>query len=99
MKILNRNDAPCDDVDNGSQINLEKCITTGVEEKLNCTIPDMSSGQVEAPVGKVYERLCSSKEEFLQYVYFDDMNRYTELQLSRDFGCTRSCQRRKYDLK
>lgn len=90
MNLLNRNDAPCDE--NGSQTNLEECITKGIENKLNCTIPDMSSGEVLAPVGEINDKICSSREEFLNYTKLDDMNTYSELQLSRDFGCTSSCQ-------
>ena len=90
MNLLNRHDAPCDEI--GGQINLEECITKGEEEKLNCTIPDMSTGEVMAPIGKIDNKLCSSGEEFKNYTRISDMNYYTELQLSTDFGCTNSCQ-------
>ena len=97
MNLLNRYDAPCDET--GGQRNLEECIRKGKEERLNCTIPDIGSGEVKAPSGKLDNKLCSTKEEFMKYKIIDDMNFYSELQLSRDFGCTKSCQQYKYDLK
>ena len=91
MNFLNRRDSPCDE--NGDQMNIEECIKTGIEKELNCTIPDMSSGEVLTPVAKITtSHLCSSKTEFLNYFLLNQLTGYTEKKLYENFSCIATCQ-------
>ena len=90
MNLLNRPDASCDETAN--HITLDDCIKNAIEKKLNCTLPDMSSGEALAPVGKPINKLCSSKEEFLNYTLLRELSSISELKIFQDYGCRISCQ-------
>ena len=90
MNLLNRPDAPCDETAN--HITLDDCIKNAIEKRLNCTLPDMTSGRALAPNGKPINKLCSSKEEFLNYTHFFKLSSLSELKIFQDYGCRISCQ-------
>ena len=93
---LNRHDAPCDE--GRDQMNLELCIKRGIEQKLNCTIPDMSSGEALPTVGKPNYDNCFNEDQFTKFGDLYSMNGYTEHKLYEEFGCIATCQG-KYFLK
>ena len=90
MNQLNRDDAPCDE--DSDQMNLELCIKRGIEQKLNCTIPDMSSGEALPPAGKHNYDICTNKDQFAKFGDLYSLNGYTEQKLYQEFGCIATCQ-------
>ena len=96
MNHLNRHDAPCDE--DGDKLNFELCIKEGMEQKLNCTLPDISSGEALPPVGKPNNDICLKKEQLTNFIHFGSFDGFTEQKLYQRFGCIAKCQG-KYILK
>ena len=94
MNMLNQDSAPC--ADETHQMNVGQCIARGLEKKLNCAIPDMSSGDAVPPVGNLNTKLCSSEEEFSNFKESFRMSGYTEKTLYEQFGCVAVCQGKIY---
>ena len=90
MNFVNRRDSPCDE--DGEQMNIEECIKAGIEKELNCTIPDMSSGEVLTPNGKIADHICSSEKEFSSFIELYQLTGYTEKKLYENFSCVATCQ-------
>lgn len=98
MDLLNLEEEPC----NGTEgdIDFETCIRDSVEEKINCTIPDMMSGVPVAPVGRGDKPLCSTSEEYGNYSQiYQSMELTSEGDIFKDYGCLPKCQRNKYDTR
>ena len=80
-------------------MNINECIKYGIEKKLNCTIPDLSSGEAVAPVDKLNSTLCSNSADYQNYkrLYDESVKSYpTEAAIAKEFGCIASCQGWKY---
>ena len=92
MNLLNRHFSPCEKEAN--QINVAQCIKRGMEKKLNCTIPDISSGDVVPPVGNLNTKMCNTDEDFHNYIKHFTFTGYTEKKLNEEFGCIAPCQER-----
>ena len=90
VNLLNHRDDPCEE--GSDQMNLELCIKRGIEKKLNCTIPDMSSGEALPPVGTLNYDICFNKEQFLRFLNISSLNSYTDQKLYQEFGCIAACQ-------
>ena len=91
MDLLNLEEEPC----NGTEgdIDFETCIRDSVEEKINCTIPDMMSGVPVAPVGRGDKPLCSTSEEYGNYSQiYQSMELTSEGDIFKDYGCLPKCQ-------
>ena len=97
VNLLNIPDDPCDETD--VQMNIQECIKDEIEKNLGCTIPDLNYGEA-APVGKLNNTLCSSREDYLNYTRLYDISlpeSYpTEAAISKEFKCIASCQESKY---
>ena len=91
MSLLNLAEEPCTDTED--EIDFATCIKDSVEEKINCTIPDMVSGVPVAPVGKGDRTLCSSAEEFGNYSeIYQSMELTSEGDIFKDYGCLPKCE-------
>ena len=90
MKLLNRHFSPCEEEAN--QINVAQCIKKGMDKKLNCTTPDISSGDALPPVGHFNSKICSTEEDFSNYIKHFTFTGYTEKKLYEEFGCIATCQ-------
>ena len=91
MSLLSLSEEPCTDTED--EIDFETCIKDSVEEKINCTIPDMVSGVPVAPVGKGDRTLCSSAEEFGNYSeIYQSMELTSEGDIFKDYGCLPKCE-------
>ena len=76
-----------------AKIDFGTCIRDAVEEKINCTIPDMASGVPVARVGKGVKPLCSTPEQFGNYSQiYQSMELTSEGDIYNDYGCLPKCQ-------
>jgi len=76
-----------------ANIDFGSCIRDAVEEKINCTIPDMASGVPVARVGKGGKPLCSTPEQFGNYSQiYQSMELTSEGDIYKDYGCLPKCQ-------
>ena len=93
-----RHSKPCSETE--ADIDFAACIRDSVEEKINCTIPDMITGVPVAPVGRGNKPLCSTPEEFGNYTeIYQSMELTSEGDIFKDYGCLPKCQRNKYDTR
>jgi len=94
VNLLNLPDDPCIDTD--VEVNIEECIKHGMEKRLNCTIPSLSSGEPLAPDGKPNNTLCSNNQQFMNYGEFFGSfpmeSLATEADIAKEFGCIANCQ-------
>ena len=73
-------------------MNIDVCIKRGIEQKLNCTIPDISSGEALPPDGKLNYDMCFNKEQFAKLGDLFSFDGYTEQKFYQEFGCIATCQ-------
>ena len=91
LDLLNLPDEPCNETD--AEIDFSACIKNAVEQKIKCSIPDMSSGTAMASVGIHNLPVCSSLEDFLNYTaIYEELELTSELDIFEDFKCLPKCK-------
>ena len=91
MTLLNLPHEPCNETK--AEIDFSACMKNAMEQKMNCSIPDMVSGKAVAPEGRSDLPVCSSHEDFVNYtVIYRAMELTSELDIFKDFGCLPKCQ-------
>ena len=90
---------PCSDAN--AEPDFGKCLTRAVEGKINCTIPDMTSGIPTPPQGEHQRPLCTTPEQFESYKRWFQRNIafQSEAGIYRELGCMAKCTRSKYDVR
>ena len=77
-------------------MNMQECFKEAVERKLNCTLPNLSSGEVVGRMSKLNKTLCSSKADYKKYTHLYDMSMPTsyptEAAIAKELGCIASCK-------
>ena len=73
---------------------------SGVERKINCTIPDMTSGSALEPEGEPLRPLCTTPEQYKRYKeWYKDIEFHSEGLIYEAFECMPKCTRNKYDIR
>ena len=92
-------DRPCSDTN--AEPDFGKCLTRAVEGKINCTIPDMTSGIPTPPEGELQRPLCSTSEQFDEYKrWFQEIIAFqSEGGIYDELGCMAKCTRSKYEIR
>ena len=89
---------PCSD--KNAEPDFGKCLTRAVEGKINCTIPDITSGIPTQPEGELQRPLCSTPEQFESYKeLFQHIAFQSEAGIYDELGCMAKCTRNKYDVR
>ena len=78
------------------QVNIEECIKNEIQKKLDCIIPNLTTGDVIAPDGKLNNAVCSNDKDYMNYkqLYGREMlNTWpTEAAIAKELGCIANCQ-------
>ena len=89
---------PCSDTD--AEPDFGKCLKSAVEGKMNCTIPNLTSGIPAPPKGELQRPLCSTREQFKSYKrWFEHIAFSHEGGIYDELGCMPKCTRNKYDVR
>ena len=90
---------PCSDTN--AEPDFGKCLTRAVEGKINCTIPDMTSGIPTPPEGELQRPLCSTPEQFESYKewFQQHIALQSEAGIYEELGCMAKCTRNEYDVR
>ena len=89
---------PCSNTN--AEPDFGKCLKRAVEGKMNCTIPDMTSGIPTSPEGKLQRPLCSTPEQFDEYKrWFQKIAFQSEGGIYHELGCMAKCTISKYEIR
>ena len=72
VNLLDLPDDPCRE--NENSMNIQECIKEGIEKRLNCIIPTLSFGEAAAPMSRLNKTLCSSRADYMNYIYLYDIS-------------------------
>ena len=91
LDLLNLPDEPCNETK--AEIDFTACIKNAVEQKIKCSIPDMTSSTATASAGNHNLPVCSSPEDFLNYTaIYEELELTSELDIFKDFQCLPKCK-------
>ena len=91
LDLINLPDEPCNETE--AEIDFSACMKNAVEQKIKCSIPDMTSGTPMASAGIHKLPVCSSTDDFLTYTaIYQDLEFTSESEIFKTFQCLPKCK-------
>ena len=91
LDLINLPDEPCNETE--AEIDFSACMKNAVEQKIKCSIPDMTSGTPMASAGIHNLPVCSSLDDFLNYTaIYRELEFTSESEISKTFQCLPKCK-------
>ena len=91
LDLLNLSHEPCNETE--AEIDFSACIKNAAEQKIKCSIPDMTLGAAMASAGTQNLPVCSSPEDFLNYTaIYEEIELTSEFDIYKDFQCLPKCK-------